>query len=490
MSFSGYDTALQMRRLIEDVAAGVVNKLRPRPRYGTVQSIDDENAKCTVLLVGDIEDVEVDVTAFRPTSVGQRVIVEGSSGGKYVSEVFGDPLTIPEIPEIPAPIVTVLTDHASLQAAIDATPSGGTLWIPEGTHTTTGATVNKAMTVTGPGTLNMTSATNWVLFITSSNVTISGLRINGTGRTTGITEPYAGLIKAQGTSSNILDNILIENCYLTNSKFTAIELEWVRYGRVANNAIKTHTYGGIMLFSVRACTVVGNVIEEIYGYSNGYGIAVSDYLNQTWARSEDVSIVGNTIIDVRDWEGIDTHGGIRISIVGNVLRKCKDGIALVAGNVGRVTGPEDVSVVGNVIDRSIATSGGSGIRVTGGTAAAKRVTVAGNQVTGYTQQIQYGSIEAATITSDFERPQSGEYSIGAVRPDSFSSFYVYFDPNFIVPPNVTAFADSARLYCAVRSTATTRVNIEVYNPTTANSGTTTKIKWTAIPNHPNVTKSL
>lgn len=407
-----------------------------------------------------------------------RLIVMGRVGGSGATSAPGSDL------------VTVLTDFASLQDAVDGTPSGGTLWIPEGTHTTNGATVSKSMTITGPGMLDLVSTTNWALFITSSNVTIRGLRIDGTGRTDGLSAPNAGLIKAQGTSSGILDNIVIEDCYLTNSKFTAIELEWVRYGRVANNAIKTHTYGGIMLFSVRACAVVGNVIEEIYGYSNGYGIAVSDYVNATWARSEDVSIVGNTIIDVRDWEGIDTHGGIRISIVGNVLRKCKDGIALIAGNSDRVTGPEDVTVVGNVIDRSIATSGGSGIRVTGGTAAAKRVTVAGNQVTGYTQQIQYGSIEAATITSDFERAQSGEYTVGKVGPGSFSNFNVYFNPDFIVPPNVTAFADSARLYCAVRTTTSTYVNIEVYNPTTANSGTTTKIKWTAIPTMPDVTKTL
>jgi len=407
-----------------------------------------------------------------------RLLIMGRVGGSGATSAPGSDL------------VTVLTDFASLQDAVDGTPSGGTLWIPEGTHTTNGATVSKPMTITGPGVLDLVSTTNWALFITSSNVTIRGLRIDGTGRTDGITAPYAGLIKAQGISSAILDNVVIEDCYLTNSKFTAIELEWVRYGRVANNAIKTHTYGGIMLFSVRACAVVGNVIEEIYGYSNGYGIAVSDYVNATWARSEDVSIVGNTIIDVRDWEGIDTHGGIRISIVGNVLRKCKDGIAIIAGNPDRVTGPEDITVVGNVIDRSIATSGGSGIRVTGGTAAAKRITVVGNQVTGYAQQIQYGTIEAATITSDFERAQSGEYSIGAIGPGSFSSFYVYFNPDFIVPPKVTAFADSARLYCAVRATTSTSVNIEVYNPTTANSGTTTKIKWTAIPTMPDVTKTL
>jgi len=407
-----------------------------------------------------------------------RLLIMGRVGGSGATSAPGSDL------------VTVLTDFASLQDAVDGTPSGGTLWIPEGTHTTNGATVSKPMTITGPGVLDLVSTTNWALFITSSNVTIRGLRIDGTGRTDGITAPYAGLIKAQGTSSAILDNVVIEDCYLTNSKFTAIELEWVRYGRVANNAIKTHTYGGIMLFSVRACAVVGNVIEEIYGYSNGYGIAVSDYVNATWARSEDVSIVGNTIIDVRDWEGIDTHGGIRISIVGNVLRKCKDGIALIAGNPDRVTGPEDITVVGNVLDRSIATSGGSGIRVTGGTAAAKRITVVGNQVTGYAQQIQYGTIEAATITSDFERAQSGEYSIGAIGPGSFSSFYVYFNPDFIVPPKVTAFADSARLYCAVRATTSTSVTIEVYNPTTANSGTTTKIKWTAIPTMPDVTKTL
>jgi microcystin-dependent protein len=89
MSFSGYSTALEMRRLIETVAAGVVNKLRPRPRYGSVQSIDDENAKCTVLFVGDPEPVEVNMTVVRPDTIGQRVLVEGNSADKYVSEVFG-----------------------------------------------------------------------------------------------------------------------------------------------------------------------------------------------------------------------------------------------------------------------------------------------------------------------------------------------------------------------------------------------------------------
>lgn len=89
MSFSGYDTALQMRRLIEDVAAGVVNKLRPRPRYGAVQSIDDENAKCSVLLVGEIEPVEVNMTVVRPDAVGQRILVSGHSADKFISEVFG-----------------------------------------------------------------------------------------------------------------------------------------------------------------------------------------------------------------------------------------------------------------------------------------------------------------------------------------------------------------------------------------------------------------
>lgn len=90
MSFSGYDTALEMRRLIENVAAGVVNKLRPRPRYGAVQSIDDENAKCTVLFVGDTEPVEVNTGSLVPSHIGQRVKVEGLGVDKCVTALYGN----------------------------------------------------------------------------------------------------------------------------------------------------------------------------------------------------------------------------------------------------------------------------------------------------------------------------------------------------------------------------------------------------------------
>ena len=90
MSFSGYDTALEMRRLIETVAAGVVNKLRPRPRYGAVQSIDDENAKCTVLFVGDTEAVEVNTGSLIPSHIGQRVKVEGLGVDKCVTALYGN----------------------------------------------------------------------------------------------------------------------------------------------------------------------------------------------------------------------------------------------------------------------------------------------------------------------------------------------------------------------------------------------------------------
>ena len=90
MSFSGYDTALQMRRLIEEVAATTINKLRPRPRYGAVQSIDSENSKCTVLFVGDTEAVEVNTGSLIPSHVGQRVKVEGLGVDKCVTALYGN----------------------------------------------------------------------------------------------------------------------------------------------------------------------------------------------------------------------------------------------------------------------------------------------------------------------------------------------------------------------------------------------------------------
>lgn len=85
MNFSAYNTAIQARNVISDVAASVVEKLRPRPRYGVVESIDVHHARCTVLINGDTTPITVNAGSLTPTYVGQVVQIGGTPGDRHVT---------------------------------------------------------------------------------------------------------------------------------------------------------------------------------------------------------------------------------------------------------------------------------------------------------------------------------------------------------------------------------------------------------------------
>ena len=83
-----YDSAIQMRNVITDVATSVVEKLRPRPRYGIVQSIDRLNGKCLVIFTSEVEEIEISTGSLIPTYVGQKVQVGGVPGDRHITALF------------------------------------------------------------------------------------------------------------------------------------------------------------------------------------------------------------------------------------------------------------------------------------------------------------------------------------------------------------------------------------------------------------------
>ena len=88
MAFGAYSTAMEFRRAVQDIAAEVINKLRPPDRYGVVSSIDYANGKAGVLLGSDPAPVSVNIGTISPTHAGQRVRVGGYGADKYITEAF------------------------------------------------------------------------------------------------------------------------------------------------------------------------------------------------------------------------------------------------------------------------------------------------------------------------------------------------------------------------------------------------------------------
>lgn len=84
-----YAFSIKMRDTIIRLAEEVVNRLRPSDRYGIVDSIDLVNRKAGVILTGDATPVIVNMGVLVPISVGQKVRISGTTGDKFISDIFG-----------------------------------------------------------------------------------------------------------------------------------------------------------------------------------------------------------------------------------------------------------------------------------------------------------------------------------------------------------------------------------------------------------------
>lgn len=100
MSFGDYMLSLKAREAFEAIAVGVVNKLRPAPRYGVITAIHNSNSG-RVLFTGEPYDVPVNFGAIVPSRTGLRVRVGGKGGDHYVEDVFNDPGIIPVWTPVP-----------------------------------------------------------------------------------------------------------------------------------------------------------------------------------------------------------------------------------------------------------------------------------------------------------------------------------------------------------------------------------------------------
>jgi len=131
-------------------------------------------------------------------------------------------------------------DTATIETAIAAASSGGIIYFPAGTYKCdSDLDVSVGSTwILGEGVASkLIFADGYGLRITTSNVRVSDLWFDGQNYSTGTST--GNIIQARGTnSSNYLENIIVDNCYITNVPQTGINLRFVQNFKLTNNRIE------------------------------------------------------------------------------------------------------------------------------------------------------------------------------------------------------------------------------------------------------------
>lgn len=235
-----------------------------------------------------------------------------------------------------------------LNAAIGSVASGGKIEFASGkTYACAGQwTINKACEVWFNGsTLNFsTNSTNQGVVVTASNVRFVEPRLTGPQVASYAATQIA--IRATGTDNNPSAPTYISGLKVIGGEISnwsrGMNWDFISEFEITGAYIHDVVYDGIRLGSCKYGRVHHNRIEDITGtgLSNAYGIhvTVDQGTGSTVTSdpaSQDILVDGNDIYNNAIWEGLDTHGGVRVKFIGNNVYECPLGISMtsVANNV-------------------------------------------------------------------------------------------------------------------------------------------------------------
>lgn len=274
-------------------------------------------------------------------------------------------------------------NYASLQAAFNATPSGGTLVIEPRTHTINGTvTVSKPVTIDGHGAIfKQIGADAPGFIITTDDVTINGITMTGPGGTVWASKSRA--IQLIGDSpTERRKNLRLNGCHFKDWGTGALWAQNVADVKITNCDVTNTAHVGFLFMTADNCEVTGGTIRNVrhpVGRDVAYGVAFTQW-DGTHPRSTNCKAIGVTV-DGCNWEALDTHGGQNIVFSGNIIRNSRRGIACVW--VGDLA-PLDIVVTGNNIAANPAESGTvqSAIYLVGSGAPGAVVEYATGSITG------------------------------------------------------------------------------------------------------------
>lgn len=271
-------------------------------------------------------------------------------------------------------------DTSALQAAINAVPAGGILYLPNGTYLASSLTLNSSIKLMGAGTIKQKtgSAEDDTPFVTvdSDDVWFDGITFDGNKANQG-TVVGADLLRF----SSGADNGRVTNCTFVSSTGCCVSAYSASNLEIRNNQFsdwRSANNGAVHVqavdASINGCRIIGNFVDGSVSGSTGIKVVgTSTY------TVYDVVVEGNTVT-VGDTVGTDTlgielwsasqYGVIRGTISANTIKGENSTNANIYGVSVAGAGCRDVAVVGNAIINCLA----YGIEVAG----SKCITVSGN----------------------------------------------------------------------------------------------------------------
>lgn len=133
MPSSTFLRAMRTRDVIRRIALKVIDQERPGPKYGIVVAINATNSTATIKYVGDTDVTILPYGFIAPTTIGQKVRVEGPRGDRYITDVLPGNVVlfdfVPPPPEPPPPPVQPTTPVVDPNP-VDPTPVDPTVPTP------------------------------------------------------------------------------------------------------------------------------------------------------------------------------------------------------------------------------------------------------------------------------------------------------------------------------------------------------------------------
>lgn len=237
------------------------------------------------------------------------------------------------------------TDETSkAQAAIDAIPTGGALYIPDGTCLTRTLNVGSGVhRIFGPGALKQDTVGEPTLQVTNSaRLCIDAIELIGGSADGDISNDPSNGIDITGSI-----NVIVRNCKISKYAFYPIYFENSIECIAISNTIDLSGHG-IRLRAATRCSVIGNIIRNTMFQDNELSIAIG--LDSTQGHAFGVNrkcvVIGNIIEDFEYGQAVMCHsmdGGI---ISNNIGTNVSNGIGVSPFNANDLT--RDLNISGNV----------------------------------------------------------------------------------------------------------------------------------------------
>ena len=256
-------------------------------------------------------------------------------------------------------------------------------------------TVPKSVTLIG-GDIRATHS-GPALWIRSGGVSLEDITIEGNG--TGTYDGNASLIRANGTLAAPFRDLRFHGLKLKGSQASGLRVEYAVGATLERVEVDGFVYMGIQFLSVTDGKIDRANIKNVNHNAtigNSYGISCSDDQNTDAARTRHVTISRSVVDGMKDWVGIETHGGYDIRVSDNTITNCASGIAMATGAASRSFGPERVNVMGNYIEFGDANVQRGGLRLQGRAGGPQASGIMkGNTMIGYTSPTIFTDYDAA-----------------------------------------------------------------------------------------------